>query len=106
MAVKGADAGARKRAEGRVLPWKTATLADARHGVLPYFIEWSADSVHPSKDAPKRCSLAYFEIMRLDPDELTQTFKRNGLDPPVQRSDKARLRALISGPKGGLGVSP
>jgi hypothetical protein len=97
--------GPRKRPDGRVLTWKTVNLADDRHGLLPFFIQWSADSLHPSEDAPKRCSLAYFEIMSVDSDELTLTLKRIGLDLPVQRSDKARLRALISGPKGDLGLT-
>src|SRR5882757_1820494 len=91
--------------DGGVLTWKTVNLADDRQGLLPFFIEWSADSVHPSKDAAARCRLEYFEIMSVDPDELTLAFKRIGLDLPVQRSDKARLRALISGPKGDLGLS-
>ncbi|MCU1318420.1 MAG: hypothetical protein JWN63_3742 [Candidatus Acidoferrum typicum] len=105
VAFKGPDDGSRKRPDGRVLTWKTVNLADDRHGLLPFFIEWSADSVHPSKDAPVRCRLEYFEIMSVDPDELSWTFKRIGLDLPVQRSDKARLRALISGPKGDLGLT-
>jgi len=99
---KGPEDGSRKRPDGRVLNWKTINLADDRHGLLPFFIEWNADSVHPSKDAPSRCGLAYFEILSADPDELSRTFKRIGLDLPVQRSDKARLHALISGPKGDI----
>jgi hypothetical protein len=102
---KGPDDGSRKRPDGRVLNWKTLNLADDRHGLLPFFIEWSADSVHPSKDAPARCKLEYFEIMSTDPEELVSTLKRIGLDFVVQRSDKARLRALISGPKADLGLS-
>ena len=105
IAFQGPDDGSRKRPDGGVLTWKTVNLADDRQGLLPFFIEWSADSVHPSKDAPKRCSLAYFEIMSVDPDELALAFKRIGLDLPVQRSDKARLRALIGGPKGDLGLT-
>jgi len=105
VAFQGPDDGSRKRPDGRVLNWKTINLADDRHGLLPFFIEWSADSVHPSKDAPSRCSLAYFEILSADPDELSSTFKRIGLHLPVQRSDKARLHALISGPKGDVKLS-
>jgi hypothetical protein len=105
IAFTGPDDGSRKRPDGRVLTWKTVNLADDRHGLLPFFIEWSADTVHPSKDAPAQCSLAYFEIMSNEPDELSAVIKRIGLDLPVQRSDKPRLRALISGPKGDLGVS-
>ncbi len=105
IAFTGPDDGSRKRPDGRVLTWKTINLADDRHGLLPFFIEWSADSVHPSKDAPARCRLEYFEIMSADPEELSSNLKRIGLDLPVQRSDKARLHALISGPKGDLKLS-
>jgi hypothetical protein len=101
----GPDDGSRKRPDGGVLNWKTINLADDRHGLLPFFIEWSAGSVHPSKDAPAHCALEYFQIMTADPDELSTTFKHMGLDLPVQRSDKARLHALISGPKGDLRLS-
>ena len=103
---KGPDDGSRKRPDGRVLSWKTINLADDRHGLLPFFIEWSADSVHPSKDAPAKCTLDYFEVMSADPEELAAALKRIGLDLPVQRSDKARLHALISGPKGDVKLSP
>jgi hypothetical protein len=105
IAFQGPEDGSRKRPDGRVLTWKTINLADDRHGLLPFFIQWSADSVHPSKDAPAGCRLEYFEIMSADPDELSMALKRTGLDLPVQRSDKARLHALISGPKGDLALS-
>jgi hypothetical protein len=39
------------------------------------------------------------------PDELSATMKRIGLDVPVEHSDKIRLRALITGPKGELGLT-
>jgi hypothetical protein len=94
--------GSRKRPDGHILNWKTINLVDDRHGLLPFFIEWSADSVHPSKDAPSRCKLEYFEILSAEPDELASTLKRIGIDFPVQRSDKTRLQAVISGPKGDL----
>ncbi len=105
IAFSGPDDGSRKRPDGLVLNWKTINLADDRHGILPFFIEWSADSVHPSKDAPKKCDLDYFTVMGVDPAELSQVFKRVGVDAAVERSDKDRLRAHITGPKGELGLS-
>jgi len=98
----GPSDGSRKRPDGQVLNWKTINLADDRHGLLPFFIEWRSDSVHPSKDAPAKCTLDYFEILSSDPQELAATLKRIGIDFPVQRSDKTRLHAVISGPKGEL----
>jgi Glyoxalase-like domain len=105
IAFTGPDDGSRKRPDGRVLTWKTVNLADDRHGLLPFFIEWSAGTVHPSADAAKGCTLDYFEVMSIDSEELAATFKRIGLDVTVERSDKARLRALITGPKGDLGLT-
>lgn len=105
IAFQGPDDGSRKRPDGRVLNWKTINLADDRHGILPFFIEWSADSVHPSKDAPKKCDLNYFTVMGVDLAELSQIFKRIGVDAAVERSDKDRLRVHITGPKGELGLS-
>jgi len=105
IAFQGPDDGSRKRPDGRILNWKTVNLDDDRRGLLPFFIEWSTDSVHPSKDAPAHCILDYFQIMSADPEELSATLKRIGIDFPVQRSDKARLHALISGPKGDLKLS-
>lgn len=105
VAFEGPTPGSRARPDGRVLHWKTVNLADDRHGLLPFFIEWGADSAHPSTDAPKGCSLDYFEVMSSNPDELTQVIQRIGIDLPVERSDKPRLRALFTGPKGDLGVS-
>jgi hypothetical protein len=105
VAFQGPDDGSRKRPDGRVLNWETITLADDRHGILPFFIEWSADSVHPSNDAPKGCHLDYFTVMAVDPAELSQVFQRIGVEATVERSDRDRLRAHITGPKGELGLS-
>jgi hypothetical protein len=105
VAFQGPDDGSRKRPDGRVLHWKTINLADDRHGILPFFIEWSADSVHPSNDAPKGCHLDYFTVMAVDPAELSQVFQRIGVEATVERSDRDRLRAHITGPKGELGLS-
>jgi len=105
VAFQGPDDGSRKRPDGRVLNWKTINLADDRHGILPFFIEWSADSVHPSNDAPKGCHLDYFTVMAVDAAELSQVFQRIGVEAPVERSDRDRLRAHITGPKGELGLS-
>jgi len=97
--------GSRKQSDGHVLNWKTINLADDRNGLLPFFIEWSADSVHPSKDVSAHCTLDFFEILSNEPQELASALKRIGVDYPVERSDKARLHAMITGPKGDLSLS-
>jgi hypothetical protein len=105
IAVDGPRAGSRARPDGRVLQWKTVTLHDDHDGVLPFFIEWSAGSAHPSTDAPAGCRLERFVIADPDPGELEKTCRRLGLEVAVEQGEKAQLRGRIVGLKGGLEVS-
>jgi len=105
VAFQGPWPGSRTRPDGRVLNWKSISLADDRHGLLPFFIEWSADSLHPSADAPTDCRLEHFVVSSPDPDELSKTFQRIGIDAPIERGEKAQLRAHISGSQGDLGIT-
>jgi hypothetical protein len=105
VAIEGPRSGSRARPDGRVLHWKALGLADDRHGLLPFFIQWSTDSVHPSTDAPAGCRLGDFGLVSPDPDELTKTLQRFGIDAPVERGEKTQLLARLAGPKGLLEVT-
>jgi catechol 2,3-dioxygenase-like lactoylglutathione lyase family enzyme len=104
-AVHGPFPGSRAKPDGRVLKWKTAALADDHHGVLPFFIEWSADSVHPSVDAPAGCSLESFSIADANPGDLSKIFEQLGIEVRVEPGEKSELRARFRGAKGKLEVS-
>src|SRR5229473_8315456 len=99
VAFKDPQPGSRQRPDGKVLHWKSLALNDDHDGLLPFFIEWSADSLHPSADAPKGCSLLRFEAATPDPEALSKQIAVLGLDLPVIRADKPQLRARIAGPK-------
>ena len=102
ITVEGPLPGSRKRPDGRMLNWKTLDTLDDRYGLIPFFIEWSADSVHPSADAPKGCGLESFAAVDPKSAELGNMFVQLGLDVPVEKGDKPELRAWIAGPKGKL----
>jgi len=99
---EGPTPGLRKRPDGQLLKWQTVSLADTASGLLPFFIEWSQDSVHPSVDAPKGCTLLSFAAETPDPEKLTTTLKPLGLDLSVKKGEHPRLHAVISGPKGNI----
>jgi hypothetical protein len=98
ISVDGPLPGSRKRPDGRMLIWKTLNVPDDRHGLIPFFIEWSGESVHPSVDAPKGCTLESFAATDPDPSDLSRVFGRLELEVPVEKGSKAELRARIAGP--------
>ena len=96
--------GSRARPDGRMLKWKAMAMED-RHGLVPFFIEWSADSPHPSSDAPPGCRIERFTAADPNPEELKKIYQSIGIDMTVERADRSQLRALIVGPHGTLNVS-
>jgi Glyoxalase-like domain len=105
LAFDGPRAGSRQRPDGKLLQWKTLNLKDDQGGLLPFFIEWSADSLHPSTDAPRGCTLAHFGAVTPKPDNLSKLSDLLQLGMPVLRGDKTELRAVIIGPKGELALT-
>jgi hypothetical protein len=103
--LDGPRAGSRQRPDGKLLQWKTLNLKDDRDGLLPFFIEWSSDSLHPSEDAPKGCRLTHFVGLTPNMDELTKIATLLQLDLSLSRSDQPALKATIVGPKGELQVT-
>jgi Glyoxalase-like domain len=102
ISFEGPRAGSRQRPDGKLLHWKTVAFRDDQNGLLPFFIEWSADSIHPSGDAPKGCRLIHFGAVTSDADELTKIANLLQLDIPITVGEKTMLQATIAGPKGEL----
>ncbi len=102
IAFEGPTPGSRKRPDGRLLQWKTLNLEDDASGLLPFFIEWSADSPHPSTDAPAGLRLVRFELATPKPEALAKKTALLILDAPIAKAEHPHLRASIAGPKGNL----
>jgi hypothetical protein len=99
---EGPRAGSRQRPDGKILHWKSLTLGDDQGGLFPFFIEWSADSIHPSTDAPQGCRLTRFSAVSPATDALKKIADLLQLDLAVSPGDNAALQATIVGPKGEL----
>jgi hypothetical protein len=105
VAVVGPKPGSRKRLDGRVLNWKTLGLKDDAGGLLPFFIEWGAGSLHPSVDAPQGCQLVRFEAATPDTLALGRTVASLRLDLSIVKAPTPHLHAIIVGPQGALDVT-
>ena len=105
IAAEGPTAGSRKRPDGTVLRWKTLNLRDDANGLLPFFIEWSADSTHPSAQAPSGCQLLRFELLTPDPAALAKATAPLNLKAPIAKGNSPQLHAVISGANGQLDIT-
>ena len=95
----GPNAGSRVRPDGKILRWRTLVLEDDVKGLLPFFIEWGAGTVHPSVDAPAGCKLTSFEVESQDDTRLREMFQKMGIEVTVRRG-AGLLRARIAGLRG------
>ncbi|MGH9359127.1 MAG: hypothetical protein ACRD1O_08135, partial [Terriglobia bacterium] len=68
--------------------------------LLPFFIEWHHESVHPSAGAPGGCRLDRFVLHTQAGQEIEKACRELGIDVVVEAAEKPFLRASISGPKG------
>jgi len=101
LAFDGPTPGSRKRPDGRLLQWKTINLKDDLGGLLPFFIEWSASSVHPSVDSPMGCKIKRFSYAGPDYDGVGRILEEDlGIAILAEAGEKSQIRAGISGPAG------
>lgn len=98
----GPTPGERKCPDGRLLRWKTVNLHDNRAGLLPFFIEWDADTVHPTAEAPSGCKILRFELSAPNEVELVRLCTLLGLDVPIMHGERPWLLARIAGLGGRL----
>jgi catechol 2,3-dioxygenase-like lactoylglutathione lyase family enzyme len=105
VAFAGPTPGSRKRPDGRLLQWSTLNLDDDDHGLLPFFIEWGADSPHPSSDAPPGCRCTLFELVTPDLRALKKTLAILALDVSVGSNVHPQIRATFRGPSGALKIT-
>lgn len=92
--------GSRARPDGKVLRWRSAALQTDFDGVLPFFIEWGAETIHPSQDAPAGCTLERFSIESPSIKDVRRVAGQLGLNVDVKAGKKPLLRARITGKKG------
>jgi hypothetical protein len=86
--------GSRTAPDGRVFEWVNMLPADFPNRLLPFFIQWSVNSPHPSEDAPRGCTLAGLRFESPNADLETDCFRKLGLRGDIRTA--ARPRVLVT----------
>ncbi|MFZ0963983.1 MAG: VOC family protein [Terriglobia bacterium] len=97
--IDGPHDGARARPDGKILSWKLLRLRDDRGGLLPFFIEWGRDSVHPAADAPQGCMLERFHLESPDASELARACHTLDVEVRVDPREKPLVLACLRSPR-------
>jgi hypothetical protein len=104
--IFGPQPGSRARPDGKVLRWKTLGVLNqlGADGVelIPFFIEWAPDSMHPSEDSPKGCELLALEIAHPKKEDVRKALAKLGIEARVRARERALLVATLRTPKGAL----
>ena len=100
----GPNDGSRARPDGKLLKWKSLGVQNAfgRDGVepVPFFIQWAADSPHPSQDSPGGCELQALALEHPEAAKVRKALHDLGVDLEVKQAAGARLTATLKTPKG------
>ena len=100
LMIDGPHQGARTCPDGRILRWRLFYLGDNRGGLLPFFIEWGHDSVHPALDASTGCNLDLFQLQSPDAPKLARLCQTLSINVRVEPGARPLIRALIASPRG------
>ena len=107
--VTGPLDGARIRPDGGKLAWRTLSLEEAfeQDGAdpIPFFIQWSPESSHPSQDSPQGCDVIGFAIEHPKADAVRALLAQAGIDADVRQAKSCRLIATLDTPKGRVVLS-
>jgi len=111
LAVAGPLDGSRARPDGKLLKWRSLNVAREADkdilyfNVIPFFIQWDRESLHPSQDSPAGCKLLSLEFEHPDAEALTAVMKTLGIKGQVAKGASPVIKATLDTPKGKVELS-
>lgn len=108
QSVMGPMDGARQRPDGKLLKWRTLNVVrDADKdmvyfNIVPFFIQWDKDSLHPSVDAPGGCKLLSLEFEHPEAEKIAEMMKSLGIEAKISKANSPAIKASLKTPKGNV----
>lgn len=95
---------ARARADGVRLEWRTLSVRDPGHRLIPFFIQWGASTPHPATESPPGCTLVELRFEDPADDELRRMFRRLGIAASIVRGPESRMHLGLTCPNGNVDI--
>ncbi len=96
LKFEGPTPGSRKRPEGQTLEWSSLALADDLDGLLPFFIQWGPNTLHPSEDSPQGCTLRSLQLIAPHPEKVEMALRAFNIKADIKKGQQARLAVTLS----------
>jgi len=106
LAPAGLVDGSRVRPDGKLLKWRSLNVARSADkallyfNLLPFFIQWDKDSLHPSQDSPVGCRLLSLEFTHPEAAAIAAAMKSLGINAKVGKAPAPAIKATLQTPKG------
>jgi len=106
LAMMGPLDGSRMRPDGKLLKWRSLSVAREADknllyfNILPFFIQWNPDSLHPSQDSPGGCRLLSLEFAHPEAEAISAAMRSLGINAKVSKAPAPAIGATLQTPKG------
>ncbi len=108
QSVMGPMDGARQRPDGKLLKWRTLNVVREADkdliyfNIVPFFIQWDKDSLHPSVDSPSGCELLALEFEHPEAEKIAAFMLLLGINAKIAKADSPAIKATLKTSKGNV----
>lgn len=93
--------GTRTKMDGSIMKWDLLMpLSTPEVELIPFFIDWSKGTSHPTLDLPSIAALQKVELFHPQPQRFTSVLNKLDIDIEIKQALQEQIKVTILGPKG------
>lgn len=100
----GPQPGSRRRPDGKMLRWQVLAIEQTTP-LVPFFIQWEPDSLHPSSDSPQLGTAKSLHFDTPQPEKLRRILHAAAITADIRKSNSPRIVLMVHTPRGEIEIS-